>query len=75
MLHNDKMIQSVLSLLIGVAALNWALVTFWHYDVLVDGVGLAVNSQMYELVIGAIAVAVVLRWYSVYEWASGGMSD
>lgn len=66
------MLQAALTVLIAVAALNWTLVEFADYNVLVDLLGLTEGSQEFQAVVGVIGAAAVIRVYSVIEWVTGG---
>lgn len=72
MVHNDKFIQAVLTVVIAAAALNWAFVEFLDWDLLLDGIGLATGDQAYTVIVGVIGAAAVVRVYSVAEWVMEG---
>lgn len=68
----DKTVSILLSLVVSLAALNWALVSFADYNVLIDLLSLTEGTTNYKLAVGAIGAAAVAKTYDTVLWASEG---
>jgi uncharacterized membrane protein YuzA (DUF378 family) len=69
---DDKSVLQLLSFVVAVAALNWALVAFFDYHLVVDLLGFAEGTTEYKAVVGVIGAAAGIRLYETVGWAISG---
>lgn len=69
MIDNDTMLQ-LLSFVVALAAINWAVVAFFDYNLLVDLLGFAEGTTNYKVTVALIGVAASLKIYDTVLWAA-----
>lgn len=69
---HDKTVQMLLSVVVTLGAVNWAVIEFLDTDLLLDVLGVAAGSGELTAIYAVIGAAAVIRFASVVDWVTDG---